>query len=36
MSSQTILNINNISLSFGGVQALKDISVEVKDNEILA
>jgi branched-chain amino acid transport system ATP-binding protein len=30
------LLIDNISLSFGGVRALTDVSVEVKENEILA
>jgi branched-chain amino acid transport system ATP-binding protein len=30
------INIENISLSFGGVHALTDVSLEVRDNEILA
>ncbi len=30
------ISIENISLSFGGVRALTDISLEVRDNEILA
>jgi branched-chain amino acid transport system ATP-binding protein len=30
------LSIENLSLSFGGVHALTDISLEVRDNEILA
>jgi len=30
------LKIENISLSFGGIKALKDISLEIRDNEILA
>ena len=30
------LSIENLSLSFGGVHALTDVSLEVKDNEILA
>ena len=30
------LSIDNISLSFGGVHALSEINIEVKDNEILA
>jgi len=30
------INIENISLSFGGVRALTDVSLEVRDNEILA
>jgi branched-chain amino acid transport system ATP-binding protein len=33
---QTILQIDNISLSFGGVKALIDISIDIKNNEILA
>ena len=31
-----MLSINNLSLSFGGVRALSDISLEFKENEILA
>ncbi len=31
-----LINIANISLSFGGVRALTDVSLEVRDNEILA
>jgi branched-chain amino acid transport system ATP-binding protein len=30
------LRIDNLSLSFGGVHALRDVSLEVADNEILA
>lgn len=30
------LRIDNISLSFGGVQALSEVSVDARDNEILA
>jgi branched-chain amino acid transport system ATP-binding protein len=30
------LSIGNLSLSFGGVHALTDVSLEVRDNEILA
>ena len=30
------LKIDNVSLSFGGVRALTDISVDVRENEILA
>ena len=30
------LKIDNISLSFGGVHALSDVSIDVKENEILA
>ena len=32
----TILNVQNISLSFGGVKALQDISFDVKEHEIRA
>ncbi|MFC1872215.1 ABC transporter ATP-binding protein [Chloroflexota bacterium] len=35
-NQETIIRIENLSLSFGGVQALKDISLEIKNNEILA
>ena len=30
------LRIDNLSLSFGGVRALVDVSLDIKDNEILA
>ena len=30
------IRIENVSLSFGGVKALSEISVDVRDNEILA
>jgi branched-chain amino acid transport system ATP-binding protein len=30
------IRIENLSLSFGGVEALKDINIDIKDNEILA
>jgi branched-chain amino acid transport system ATP-binding protein len=30
------LRLDNISLSFGGVKSLTDISIEVRENEILA
>jgi branched-chain amino acid transport system ATP-binding protein len=33
---QTILRIDNISLSFGGVRALVDVSIDIRNNEILA
>ena len=33
---QVNLRIENLSLSFGGVNALSDVSVDVRDNEILA
>jgi len=34
--TQSILTIANLSLSFGGVQALMDISLEVRQGEVLA
>jgi len=34
--NQTRIKIENLSLSFGGVRALIDVSVDIKDNEILA
>jgi branched-chain amino acid transport system ATP-binding protein len=30
------IRINNLSLSFGGVKALSDVSLDIKENEILA
>jgi len=36
MSNQLKLRIKNLSLAFGGVKALIDVSLEVKENEILA
>ena len=33
---QTILRIDNLSLSFGGVNALIDINIDIRNNEILA
>ena len=33
---QVKIRIENLSLSFGGVQALADVSLDIKDNEILA
>jgi branched-chain amino acid transport system ATP-binding protein len=33
---QTVLRIEDISLSFGGVHALINVSMEIRDNEILA
>ena len=30
------LRVENLSLSFGGIQALSDINVDIRDNEILA
>ena len=35
-SDQTVIGINNISLSFGGLHALDDISVQIRKKEILA
>ncbi|MBN1369317.1 MAG: ABC transporter ATP-binding protein [Dehalococcoidaceae bacterium] len=36
MNNRAILEMDNIRLSFGGVEALKGVSVQVRDNEILA
>ena len=33
---QEILKLDNISLSFGGVKALQDISFDVREHEIRA
>ncbi|MFM7801767.1 MAG: ATP-binding cassette domain-containing protein, partial [Limnohabitans sp.] len=33
---EVILNVQNISLSFGGVKALSDISFDVREHEIRA
>ncbi len=33
---QTRLRIENVTLSFGGVHALSDVSVDIRNNEILA
>jgi len=33
---QVKLRIDNLSLSFGGVSALADVSMDIRDNEILA
>ena len=33
---EAILKVENISLSFGGVQAISDVGFEVRKNEILA
>ncbi len=34
--TRTNIRIENLSLSFGGVRAIKDVSLDIKDNEILA
>ena len=34
--NQVKIRIENLSLSFGGVKALTDVSLDIKDNEILA
>jgi len=34
--NQVKIRIENLSLSFGGVNALSDVSLDIKDNEILA
>ena len=36
MSDNVKLRIDNISLSFGGVEALVDVSLEAREGEILA
>jgi branched-chain amino acid transport system ATP-binding protein len=36
IEKKTVLRIENISLSFGGVNALSNVSLEVRSNEILA
>ena len=36
MQKDTKIKIENISLQFGGVPALTEISTEIRDNEILA
>jgi len=36
MNQLVKLQINNLFLSFGGVSALTDVSIEIRDNEILA
>ena len=33
---QVKIQIENLSLSFGGVKALTDVSLDIRDNEILA
>jgi branched-chain amino acid transport system ATP-binding protein len=33
---QAVLRIDNLSLSFGGVSALIDVSIEIRDKEVLA
>ncbi len=33
---EVLLNVDNISLSFGGVQALKDVSFSVREGQVLA
>ena len=34
--SKAKLRIENLSLAFGGVRALSDVSLDINDNEILA
>jgi branched-chain amino acid transport system ATP-binding protein len=34
--NQVKIRVENLSLSFGGVKALADVSIDIKDNEILA
>jgi ABC-type branched-subunit amino acid transport system ATPase component len=35
-NNSAIIRVEKLSLSFGGVRALTDISIDVKENEILA
>ena len=35
-SNEVIIRIENLSLSFGGIRALNDVSLDVRNNEILA
>jgi branched-chain amino acid transport system ATP-binding protein len=35
-SAETVLEVKHVSLSFGGVQALTDVSFDLKDGELLA
>jgi len=35
-AAQVLLNVNNVSLRFGGVNALTDISFDVRSNEVRA
>jgi len=34
--NETIIRIDNLTLEFGGLQALQNVSVDIRDNEILA
>ena len=34
--NQVKIRVENLSLSFGGVRALIDVSLDIRDNEILA
>lgn len=36
VSGEVILDLNNVSLAFGGVKALTDISFDVREHEIRA
>ena len=36
IGNQVKIRIESLSLSFGGVKALRDISLDIRDNEILA
>jgi branched-chain amino acid transport system ATP-binding protein len=36
VDKQTLIQIDNLSLSFGGIKALIDVSIDIRDNEILA
>jgi branched-chain amino acid transport system ATP-binding protein len=36
VDNKTKIRIENLSLSFGGVKALTDVSIDIKEKEILA
>lgn len=36
MSDNTILELQNVSLTFGGLKAVSDVNFKMKDNEILS
>lgn len=36
MSDNTILELQNVSLTFGGLKAVSDVNFKMKNNEILS
>ena len=36
MSDNTILELQNVSLTFGGLKAVSDVNFKMRDNEILS